>query len=333
MAGQIQLQKARRSSAKIKVGMIGISGSGKTLSSLILGYGFLRAEYPKLSDSDIWEKICIIDTENGSGSLYVGNNSGDIRIGQYLTIPLSPPFTPQRYEEAIDCAEAGGVEVVIIDSLSHAWVGEGGLLDIHSAVAAKTLNSYTAWRDVTPQHNRLVDKMLQCKMHVIVTLRAKTGYDYEENEKGKKVPKKIGLAPIFRDGLEYEFTTVFDIDQSHNAVVSKDRTGIFDSLHSVLRSIHGKQLWEWISEGAPEKVEIKKAQQEDIPDIKQEAPTHNDEITQERLTEFVNNLVAGMTNDNKRAVGAKIREITNSSYKDVPDPAVRRRIYEELGGK
>ena len=332
MAGQIQLQKARRSSAKVKIGMIGASGSGKTLSSLILSYGFLRAEYPGLSDSDIWEKICIIDTENGSGSLYVGNNSGDIRVGQYLTIPLSPPYSPQRYEEAIDCAESGGIEVLIIDSLSHAWAGEGGLLDIHGAVSAKTLNSYTAWRDVTPQHNRLVDKVLQCNMNVISTLRTKTDYVVEENEKGKKVPRKIGLAPIFRDGLEYEFTTVFEIDQNHNAVVSKDRTGIFDSLHSVLRSAHGRQLWEWISEGAPERVEIRKAH-EDIPDVKQETAASDDEITQEQLTEFINNLVAGMTNDEKRAVGAKIREFTNSSYKDISDPALRRRIYEELGGK
>lgn len=332
MAGQIQLRKAKRSSAKIKIGMIGASGSGKTLSSLMLAYGFLKAEYPGLSDGDIWEKICIIDTENGSGSLYVGNNSGDVRVGEYLTIPLSPPYSPQRYEEAIDCAESGGIEVLIIDSLSHAWAGEGGLLDIHGTVSAKTLNSYTAWRNVTPQHNRLVDKILQCKMHVIATLRTKTDYVIEEDEKGKKVPKKIGLAPIFRDGLEYEFTTVFEIDQNHNAVVSKDRTGAFDSLHSVLTSAHGRRFWEWISEGAPKKVEIRKAQ-EDALDVEQEVPTYNDEITQERLTEFVNNLVASMTNDEKRATGAKIREITNSSYKDVPDPAVRRRIYEELGGK
>ena len=134
-----------------------------------------------MSDVQLWERICVIDTENASGSLYVGTQIGTVRIGEYLTIPLEPPFSAARYLEAIDLAEQNGVEFLIIDSLSHAWSGEGGLLDVQANIAKRTGNGYTAWRDVTPQHNRLVDRILQCNMHIAATLRTKTEYVIEDN--------------------------------------------------------------------------------------------------------------------------------------------------------
>ena len=178
-----------------------------------------------MAEADIWEKLCVIDTENESGSLYVGTVVNGVRVGEYLTINLEAPFSAARYLEAIDVAEQNGVEFLIIDSLSHAWSGEGGLLDVQSNIAKRSGNSYTAWREVTPQHNKLVDRVLQCPMHVAITLRTKTEYVIEDNGNGKKSPKKVGMAPVFRDGIEYEVTVFFELGQDHVASVTKDVSG------------------------------------------------------------------------------------------------------------
>jgi len=186
------------------------------------------AANPRLTGAEAWTKICIIDTENRSGSLYVGTTVDGLRIGDYNTIELSPPFSPRNYLEAIRVAEQTGIEFLIIDSLTHAWTGEGGMLEIHGNVAERTKNSYTAWREVTPMHNKLVETILQCDMHVCICLRSKTEYVLEEGANGKKVPVKKGMAPIFRDGLEYECTAFFEVAQNHMACATKDRTGLFD---------------------------------------------------------------------------------------------------------
>ena len=204
-----------------------------------------------MSDAQLWERICVIDTENASGSLYVGTQIGTVRIGEYLTIPLEPPFSAARYLEAVDLAEQNGVEFLIIDSLSHAWSGEGGLLDVQGNVAKRSGNSYTAWREVTPLHNKLVDRILQCPMHVAVTLRTKTEYVIEDNGSGKKTPRKIGMAPVFRDGVEYEFTIFFELDQSHAAAATKDRTGLFDGQYFLIAPDTGARIRDWLAGAKP----------------------------------------------------------------------------------
>jgi len=200
-------QKAEKRQTRIRIAIAGPSGSGKTYSSLLIAKGL----------ADSWEKIGIIDTERGSSQLYAD-------LGPFLVNVLEPPFTPARYIQAIKAAEEAGLEVLVIDSLSHAWAGEGGVLDIHGQSADKAKNSFTAWREVTPLHNRLVDTILQSKCHVIVTLRTKTEYVIDEN--GKKI-RKVGLQPIQRDGLEYEFTIFGDLSPNHLLNISKDRTGLF----------------------------------------------------------------------------------------------------------
>ena len=142
--------------------------------------------------------------------------------------------------------------MLIIDSLSHAWSGQGGVLEMvdKQAATSRSNNSYTAWRNVTPEHNRLVDTILQCKMHVIVCMRSKTAYELQENERGKKVPVKVGLAPIQRDGMEYEFTIVFDIDRErHYAIASKDRTGLFEGKIEPITPETGELIRQWIDGG------------------------------------------------------------------------------------
>lgn len=200
-------KKAEKRQTKVRLAIAGPSGSGKTYSSLLVARGL----------TDSWEKIGIIDTERGSSQLYAD-------LGPFLVNVLEPPFTPACYIQAIKAAEDAGLEVLILDSLSHAWAGEGGILDIHGQSADKTKNSFTAWREVTPLHNRLVDTILQSRCHVIATLRTKTEYVIDEN--GKKI-RKVGLQPIQRDGLEYEFTIFGDLSPNHLLNISKDRTGLF----------------------------------------------------------------------------------------------------------
>jgi len=181
----------------------------------------------------------------GSGELYAD-------LAAYDVAPLEPPYTPARYIELIRAAERDGYDVLILDSLSHAWTGEGGVLDMHdkAAAASQTSNRFTAWREVTPQHNALVDTLLGANLHLIGTMRTKTAYEVVEDDRGKKVPRKIGLAPIQRDGMEYEFTTVIDLSiDGHMATATKDRTRLFDGEHFVPTVETGARLLEWLSSG------------------------------------------------------------------------------------
>ena len=148
----------------------------------------------------------------------------------------------------LDRLEKAGYEIIIIDSLSHAWAGTGGLLDLQGKItdASYSKNSYTAWRQVTPLHNKLIEMMLNSSCHIIATMRSKTDYIQTENENGKKQIIKVGLTPVQREGMDYEFTTVFDLNQNHTVNVSKDRTGIFDGEIFTLSELTGQKLKEWL---------------------------------------------------------------------------------------
>lgn len=232
-------KKAERKRIFVKMALCGVSGSGKTYSALLLAQG-------------LGGKIAMIDTENGSGELYSD-------LCEYDAAQLEPPFSPMKFINAIKEAEAEGYNVLIIDSLSHAWSGQGGILDMvdKKSATSRSGNSFTAWRDVTPEHNKLVDAILQCRMHVIVCMRSKTAYEMQENEKGKKTPVKVGLAPIQRDGMEYEFTIVFDIDrEKHYALANKDRTGLFEKTIDVITPATGELIRKWVEGGVEVSVEV-----------------------------------------------------------------------------
>lgn len=225
--------KAERKKARLRLGLFGPAGSGKTYSALRIAKG-------------LGGRIAMIDTEAGSGELYS-------KQFDYFTQQIAAPFTPEKYIEAIRAAEAEGFATVVIDSLSHAWAGTGGILDIQGKAADKSRNSYTAWRDVTPRHNELVEAILQSKCHVIVTMRSKTEYVLEEDERGKKVPKKVGMAPVQRDGMEYEMTVCAEIDDKHEARFSKDRTAMFSKQDwTQLTEETGEKLRAWLEDGKDE---------------------------------------------------------------------------------
>jgi hypothetical protein len=224
----MKLETAQRKRAKIKMGLQGPSGSGKTYTALFIAYGLCND----------WTKVAVVDSENHSAELYSS-------LGNYLTGQLTAPFTPEKYIEAIDMCEKMGIEVIILDSITHCWEN---LLDYHSSLQG---NSFTNWSKITPRHNDFVQKILQSKCHVISTIRTKQ--DYVLNEKnGKMVPEKVGLKTIQRDGLEFEFTLVFDLNMKNLASASKDRTNLFFGKPEQKLSIEtGRLIKDWCDDGVP----------------------------------------------------------------------------------
>ncbi len=225
----MDIRKVERQNAKIKLALQGPSGSGKTYSALQIAMGLTELS-----------KICVIDTENCSSDLYA-------HLGNFNVLDLKKPYSPEKFIQAIDSCVNGGMEVIIIDSLSHEWEGDGGILDIHGQLPG---NSFTNWMKVTPRHNALINAILNCGVHVIATLRTKQDYVLTERN-GKMVPEKVGLKSITRDGMDYEFTIVFDIDIAHNCLASKDRTGLFvNQPHFKATPETGKKILAWCFEGA-----------------------------------------------------------------------------------
>ena len=315
----MQLQKAKRTLAKVKLAIGGPSGTGKTMSSLLLGYGLIKASHPNWTDEQCWDKICIIDTENGSASLYVDTTVGAYRTGEYFTIPMEPPYDFEKYENAIHAAENGGMEVIIIDSLTHVWKGEGGALDMQGKAAARSGNSYTAWRDVTPKLNHLMDVILQSNCHIISNIRAKTDYVQEKNSAGKTVVKNIGMGLEMRDGTEFEFSTVFMLDQDHVATVSKDRTGLFDGKYFVITPETGKQIYQWLASG---NAEPPKSLPTPVP------AAHPAPIARVTMEQVDTAIRAACEKRDKKEVFAEVKQIAGvNNYTTITDPEILSKLY------
>ena len=218
----MELKQSERKNSKIKLGLQGSSGSGKTFSALLVAFGI----------TNDWTKIAVIDTENGSANLYA-------HLGAYKVLSLDVPFTPERYIEAIKVCEKSGIEVIIIDSISHCWEN---LLAFHAGMLG---NSFMNWNKITPRLNSFIQKILQTNCHIICTMRTKQDYTLTEKN-GKLTPEKSGTKVIMREGINYEFTIVMDMDLNHRAKVTKDRTGIFAEISDFVPSIEtGKTILEW----------------------------------------------------------------------------------------
>lgn len=213
--------------------MSAVSGGGKTYSALLLAKGLVGS----------WEKIAVIDTENNSASLYS-------HLGDFNTIELAAPYTPERYIQAIKTCEDAGIECIIIDSITHEWDGKGGLLEIHSSM---TGNSFTNWSSLTPRHQKFIDAILQSTSHVITTVRRKQDYEMTKDSNGKTKVEKAGLKEVTREGFEYELTVNFNLDEKHNCTASKDRTGMFmDAPVFKITEDTGKQIAAWCNDGLVE---------------------------------------------------------------------------------
>lgn len=243
----MNLRQSERKQAKIRMALQGSAGSGKTYSSLLLAKG-LTGDF---------SKVAVIDTENGSADLYA-------HLGGYGVITLTPPFTPQKYVEAITLCEKAGIEVIIMDSISHCW---DYLLDYHSSLAG---NSFTNWAKIKPLEKIFLEKILHSPCHIIATMRTKQ--DYVLNQKdGKMVPEKVGLKSVQRDGLDYEFTLVFDVDIKHFAVSSKDRTGLFmGQPEFIISEETGKMILDWCKSGSHSSLHEGKGGNKSLPAVQPE---------------------------------------------------------------
>lgn len=226
--------KATRRQAKARVGLCGPSGSGKTMTALRMAHGIVQ---------ESGGRIAVIDTEHGSASLYAG-------MGIEFDAANLNSFAPERYIEALQAAADGGYAVVIIDSLSHAWAGKDGILDsVDKAGKRSAGGNFSAWRDATPRHNALVEAMLACPCHLFATLRTKVEHVIE-NVGGKTVVRKVGLQPVMRDGIEYEFTLCGDVNAEHEFVITKTRaTWAKDLIIREAGEEFGRQLVRWLNEG------------------------------------------------------------------------------------
>lgn len=223
----MKLRQSERRLAKMKMALQGSAGSGKTYSSLLLAKG--------LTNGDL-AKVAIIDSENGSADLYA-------HLGNYNVLTLEPPFTPDKYIKAIEVSEQANMEVIIIDSISHCWEY---LLEYHSKMAG---NSFTNWSKIKPLEKIFLNKILQSNTHIIATMRTKQDYVLQQKD-GKYIPEKVGLKAISRDGTDYEFTLVFNIDIKHFATSSKDRTGLFIGKSEFkINPATGKKILDWCNNG------------------------------------------------------------------------------------
>ncbi len=226
----MKLQKARKQQVKLRLGVSGASGFGKTYSALLLAFGI----------TGDWTKIAVIDTENGSSNLYS-------ELGNYNTLNLQAPFSPERYIEAIKTCEKAAMEVIIVDSITHEWSGSGGCLNIHESLGGR----FQDWAKITPRHQAFIDAILQSSSHIITTVRRKVEYSLDKSANGRLKVTKLGTKEQTREGFEYELTTNFElINDKHLAVASKDRTGIFmNKPEFVITKGTGKTLLEWCNNG------------------------------------------------------------------------------------
>lgn len=238
----MKLQKATRKKVKLRLNLSAPSGAGKTYSALKLAKGLVGD----------WSKIAVIDTENGSASLYE-------HLGEFNTIDLQPPFSPERYIQAIDMCLTAGMECIIIDSSSHEWSGPGGCLEINENLANAKYrgNTWSAWNETTPRHDAFVSKVLHAPVHIITCTRSKMETVMTDD---KKV-KKVGMKDIQREGWEYELTVSLNIDRdTHKAIASKDRTELFDNKEPFLITEKtGELVRDWCEKGVDADSELKDA--------------------------------------------------------------------------
>lgn len=270
----MNLRQSQRKQAKIKLALEGCSGSGKTYSSLLLASGMTS-----------WNKIAVIDSENGSADLYA-------HLGNYNVLNLQTPFTPEKYIQAIEVCEEAGIEVIIIDSISHCWEH---LLEYHASMQG---NSFTNWGKITPRQNSFIQKILSSSTHIICTMRTKQDYILAEKN-GKMVPQKVGLKAVMRDGVDYEFTLVFDLDIKHYSVASKDRTGLFVGKPEFMITPEiGKRILNWCNSGSVTDIDAiitslqNTQKEEDLYSIYNQYPEFREQLT----PIFMNKKIALQTN-------------------------------------
>jgi len=233
----LQIKKAVKEEAKLRMFIAAVSGGGKTFSSISIMSGLCK-------------RILVADTENKSASKY----AGDFPPDTFDVVELQPPFHPRRVVEFLQLARAEGYDGAIIDSLSPFWNGTGGILELVDEIADRAAangrkrDTFAAWNEGTKLYREMMDSIIHAPIHVIATARAKMAY--EKDETGKRI-NKVGYAPEFKDGAEYEFDIEASMDIDHRLVIGKTRVRPLDGkmFRQPGREL-GEGLARWLS-GAP----------------------------------------------------------------------------------
>jgi hypothetical protein len=226
----MQLQKATRKKVKIKMGISSPTGFGKTYSALLLAYGI----------TGDWTKIAVIDSENDSAQLYSD-------LGEYFTIPMQPPYTVDKFVQAVKTCIDGGIELVIVDSTYHYWHGKGGLLEYNNSLGGR----YQDWAKTNPLYAKWLDTILQTPVHFICTSRKKQAYEMSKDSSGKTIVEKKGMEDEIRSGFDYEMTLAFTItNDKHMVECAKDRTRLFAGKQEfIITPETGQLIKQWCESG------------------------------------------------------------------------------------
>ncbi|MFA6755775.1 MAG: AAA family ATPase [Bacilli bacterium] len=257
MENEFIVEDAHRQSLKVKIGLTGATNTGKTWSALLLAGGLLLSEGktdPKNKTKPDWDKVVLIDTERNRSLAYA--ELGD--IGKFKYISFKPPYSPDRLLLALASAKRSGAEVIIIDSFTHIWNGEGGLLEIvnEKTEKSKSGNSFTAWNGKTggtAVQNNMVNKLLDTDTHVIVTFRQKMDYKMEVDAvTGKTKVVKHGTKPIQRDDLEYEFDITLKFNNLHQGEIIKNIMPVLGDNGDIIEPVTielGKEIGDYFANG------------------------------------------------------------------------------------
>lgn len=277
--------KAKRLATNLRIALTGPTGSGKTYSAIRLAYGMLKEQHPDWTEDQIWDKIILIDSENGRGKAYADRDDLPMKTGEYWYIQIDAPYTPQKYMDAIDEAvDTVGTEgIVICDSFTHAWSGEGGVLDIKNEMDKKNpgSNKYMGWNEAGSLQNKMVRKYLTAPCHLIITMRSKMAYDLQQDENGKIRPVKLGLAPVQRGDLEYEFDITLMLGRNHEVdLILKDITFLDNQqFNGVITEDLGKKLIRWLNKGESPKKFAEEEKADILKQIKDIGAKHPEILT------------------------------------------------------
>ena len=267
---------ADRTQVPARIALTGPTNAGKTLTAIYLAIGMVQASHPDFTLQEVFKKIALIDTERGRGKFYANRTDLPFETSQFYYMEIQAPYTSNKYVEAVKSADklVGPTGVIIVDSLSHAWNYEGGILDRKNQKDLGGGNSYTNWASFTTEHNQMINTILSTKANFIGTMRSKMDYVMEANVQGKMAPKKVGLKPVQRDDTEYEFDITLMLDAEHTATIIKDTTVLSQYADptgniGMITPELGTIITKWLNQGVDPKILIEESRLKNIEVIKE----------------------------------------------------------------